>query len=76
MKKGDISFDENEPFFIYVEFFCEVTEDTNNLIVFPNPGSFFQKMSATILRDFFFDKNFIWARMDAIHHIYNRQNYL
>jgi|GEM_PF-3947062 len=35
---------------------CEVVEDTNYLIAFSNPGFFFKKLPATILRDFFYDK--------------------
>jgi hypothetical protein len=42
MKKGELSFDVNEPFFIYVEF-DEVFEDTNYLIAFSNPVFFFKK---------------------------------
>ena len=43
MKKECVSFDVNEPFFIYVEFFWEVIEDTNYLIAFFNPLIFFIK---------------------------------
>jgi hypothetical protein len=43
MKKDRMSFDGDEPFFIYVEFILnEVVEDTNYLIAFFNPGIFFE----------------------------------
>lgn len=62
MKKENISFDVNEPFFIYVEFDCgEVVEDTNYLIAFFNPGFFFKNLPVTILRNFFCNKEFIRA---------------
>jgi len=61
MKKENISFDVTEPFFIYVEFVCEVIEDTNYLIAFFNLGLFFKNLPATILWHFFYDKFFIWV---------------
>ena len=69
MKKENISFDVTEPFFIYVEFVCEVIEDTNYLIAFSNPGFFFKKLPATILRDFFYDKIFLWISVVEIFYL-------
>jgi hypothetical protein len=61
MKKGNMSFDVNEPFFIYVEFVCEVIEDTNNLIAFLNHYFFFLRIAFLASSD---------------NYISNRQNYL
>ena len=40
---------------------CEVIEDTNYLIAILVPRFFFKKLPSTILRDFFYDKNFLCA---------------
>lgn len=48
-----MSFDVNEPFFIYVEFISEVIEDTNNLIAFSNPGFFFSKIASAFFQKLF-----------------------
>jgi hypothetical protein len=56
MKKENLSFDVDEPFFIICRVCCEVVEDTNYLIAFLNPATFFENFVDKIFMVLFLKK--------------------